>query len=160
MSRRHWTLMTAAVLALSACTRGSDTPAASPAVPKTTAPALPAACDLMTPGEVESAIGVAVRMEASGDSPDRCRYVSDGRDEIETTVDYPRIDNAVGTYRRLNPDAQPVDDIGGGGALRLAAGSGELMFVKGSARFFLVLTTGSPNRDALLAMGRTAAQRM
>jgi hypothetical protein len=158
---RRLTLMTAAVLvALSGCTRGSGPPAANPAAPKTTASALPAACDLLTPAEVQGAVGVAVRIEAAGGSPDRCRYVSDRGDEIETTVDHPGIDNAVRAYRLLNPDAQPVDDLGDGGALRVGARSGELMFVNGSARFFVVLTSQSPNRDALLAMGRAAAPRM
>lgn len=136
-----------AILTVSACTGGSERP-------------LPAACDLVTPADVGRAIGLAVRSDGAAGNPERCRYLGDGKDEVEITVDRPGFDGAVEAYRGLKPGAEQVEGIGEDGALLSSDGVGELIFVKGRTRFFVVVASPSSSREALLILGRTAADRM
>jgi hypothetical protein len=153
-------LLLVAVLGPSACSDGSDSSSSPTAAPGTVpGPPLPAACQLVAAAEVQSALGVPVSAQ-SGGGADRCRYVSERRDEVEITVDHPGFNDAVRAYRGLNPEAEQVEGIGDEAAVRVGDGVGELIFVKGSARFFVVVSGPSSTRDALLSLAGTAAQRL
>ena len=123
-------------------------------------PPLPAACDLVTPVDVATAIGAAVRSDGRPSDRDPCRYVSENGHKIEVTVDRPSSDDAVGAYRAVNPDAEEVGGFGEKAALRTLKDAGELIFVKGRIRFFVVVAGPSASRKALLILARAAAGRM
>ncbi|HEV3401080.1 MAG TPA: hypothetical protein VG078_04590 [Acidimicrobiales bacterium] len=113
----------------------------------------------MTPADVERALGTPVS-DGPADNDNRCRYgIRDG-DDVEVTVDRPGFTGAIGAYLRLNPDAEPVDGIGEEAALRVGDGKGELVFVKGPARFFVVVTGRPSSREALAALATAAAGRL
>ena len=114
----------------------------------------------MTASEVQAALGAPVSAAGSAGTPDRCRYVSERRDEVEITVDHPGFTGAVNAYRGLQPDAERVEGIGDDAALRIADGIGELVFVKGEARFFVVVSGQSSSREALLTIAGAAARRL
>jgi hypothetical protein len=163
MRRRSLSWISSVLVALLAgvgCSDASD-PAPQAAVPTTApGPPLPAACEVVTAEEVEAALGAPVSPEGPTGSADRCQFVSGRRDHVEITVDRPGITGAVGAYRSLNPDAEQVPAIGDDAALRAGGGVGELVFVKGPARFFVVVRGPSSTRDAVLGVARAAAQRL
>jgi len=162
MSRRHrfaWPVLLMLVAMAAACSDRGETPSGSGASGAVPGPPLPAACQLVTAPDVQSAIGAPVSEDAAS-RPDRCRYVSDRSENVEITVDRPGFSSAVRSYRGLYPEAQAVEGIGDEAAVRVDNRTGELIAVKGTARLFVVVTGGSPNRDALLAIGRIAARRL
>lgn len=149
-----------AVLTVPACTNRPELPAIGSGSVVPTTPALPNACELVTPADIATALGIAMRKEGLGGGRDRCRYASDARDEVEITVDRPGREGVVDAYRALNPGAEMVEGIGDEGALFTANDKGELIFVKGPARFFVVVASPSASREALLVIGRSAAERL
>ncbi|MDQ4133861.1 MAG: hypothetical protein M3179_11810, partial [Actinomycetota bacterium] len=117
------------------------------------------ACQLVTPADVERALGAPVS-DGPADNDNRCSYRSRGGSDVEVTVDRPGFTGAVGAYLRLNPDAEPVEGIGEEAAVRLGAGKGELVFVKGPARFFAVVTGQRSSREVLVDLAIAAAGRL
>ena len=162
MRHRRWlsaALLLVAVLTTAACSDGFDSPQARGpgTVP---GPPLPAACEVVPPADAQAVLGVPVTTEGPAGTADRCRYVSERRDDVEITVDRPGITGAVGVYRGLNTDAEPVTGVGDEAALRVAGGVGELVFVKGPARLFVLVSGPSSNRDVLLGLATAAARRL
>jgi hypothetical protein len=148
-----------AVLTLCACSSGSDASRATGGSETIPGPPLPGACQLVTRTDAEAALGEAVSGENVRDA-DRCRYVTEGGDEAEITVDRPGFSGALDAYRSLNPDAEQLEGLGNEAALRLGDGVAEVTFVKGPARFFIVINGQSVTRDALLRLARAAAGRL
>jgi hypothetical protein len=109
--------------------------------------------------DAETALGGPISGESAQDA-DRCRYVTERGDEAEITVDRPGFSGALDAYRSLNPDAERLEGIGNEAALRVGDGIGELTFVKGPARFFIIVSGQSVTRDGLLSLARAAAGRL
>ncbi len=149
-----------ALVAVLSCSDRSERPLSVPGSGGVPGPPLPPACQLVTPADVEGALGTAVTADGRAGQDDRCRYVSRAGDDVEITVDRPGFTGAVGAYLGLNPDAERVEGIGDEGALRLDDGKGELLFVKGHARFFVVVTGRPSSREALVTLGGAAARRL
>ena len=143
-------------LGTAGCRDDEPTPAAGTVA---TTP-LPPACQLVTEAEVARAVGAPVSEDRAASGPDRCRYLSERRDSIELTVDHPGFSGAVRSFRGLNPEAQPVEGVGDEAAVRLGDRTGEIVAVKGTARLFVVISGGSPTREALVELAGAAVQRL